>query len=91
MVLAAAAVSPAAAEPDVRLAVHLEDDVLGPPVSGGQLSTELGGFNALLPPAGPAIEPQTSAIILWDDCCSGGRGPRNRAHNEGTVRASSSF
>ena len=91
MLLATAAVSPAAAEPDVRLAAHLDMDVLGPPVTGGQLRTELGGFNALLPPAGPAIESQTSAIILWDDCCSSGRGPRNRAHNQGTVTATSSF
>jgi hypothetical protein len=90
MLLATAAVSPAAAEPDARLLVHLEEDVLGPAVTRGQLQTELGGFNAGLPPAGATIQPETSAIILWDDCCTSGRSPRNRAHN-GTIRATSSY
>lgn len=90
LVLATGAMVPAAAaEPGQRLVALLDTDGLGIPVTRGQLREESGGFNAVLPPAGLPVESETSAIILWDDCCHSGRGPRGRAHADGTVKASS--
>ena len=88
------AIAPARAEqgPDSarRVVAELDVDlVLGPPESRGQLRSEFGGFDALQPPAASTAGPQTSAIILWDDCCGGGRGTRNRAAAQGTIKATS--